>query len=102
VARWLKLAGACATTGRTPVLGRAYWVPRVEFNAHRVFAPVTVLDALSGLDLVSFSVVDDRGPSRKREPSGLCEGDVLLWLFEYTKPIGVMSEYALPVLPTPS
>jgi len=55
-------------------------VPRVEFNAHRVFAPVTVLDALSGLDLVSFSVVDDRGTFTKREPSGLCEGDVLLWV----------------------
>ena len=34
---------------------------RVEFNAHRVFAPRTVVSAFSKLALTSFSAVDDRG-----------------------------------------
>jgi SAM-dependent methyltransferase len=46
--------------------GRLYFsVPigreRVEFNAHRVFAPSTVLRSMPGLELVSFSAVDDAG-----------------------------------------
>ena len=46
--------------------GRLYFsVPigreRVDFNAHRVFAPVTVLRAFPQLSLVSFSYVDDAG-----------------------------------------
>ena len=34
---------------------------RVEFNAHRVFAPDTVLAMFGELDLMSFSLVDDCG-----------------------------------------
>jgi hypothetical protein len=34
---------------------------RVCFNAHRVFAPNTVLAMFKGLDLVSFAYVDDCG-----------------------------------------
>jgi len=34
---------------------------RVEFNAHRVFAPRTILDCFSNLRLVSFSFVGDDG-----------------------------------------
>ena len=46
--------------------GRLYFsvpvgVERVEFNAHRVFAPSTVLSAFADLRLVSFAAVDDRG-----------------------------------------
>ena len=46
--------------------GRAYFsVPvgreRLEFNAHRVFSPRTVLEGFAGLRLVSFAAVDDRG-----------------------------------------
>lgn len=49
-----------APTGRlyltTPV-GR----PRIQFNAHRVFDPIQVLQLLSPLSLHSFSFVDDEG-----------------------------------------
>jgi hypothetical protein len=46
--------------------GRLYFsVPvgreRLEFNAHRVFAPSTVVAAFSPLRLASFAAVDDRG-----------------------------------------
>lgn len=34
---------------------------RVQFNAHRIFAPETVVHLFSGLDLVDFAVVDDVG-----------------------------------------
>lgn len=34
---------------------------RVEFNAHRVFAPETILNFFSELDLVEFAAVDDEG-----------------------------------------
>lgn len=40
----------------TPV-GREH----VSFNAHRVFATRTILDALPGLQVVRFGLVDDRG-----------------------------------------
>jgi SAM-dependent methyltransferase len=44
--------------------GRLYFsVPvgreRVEFNAQRVFSPATVIEAFSGLELVSFAAVGD-------------------------------------------
>jgi hypothetical protein len=46
--------------------GRLYFsVPvgreRVEFNAHRIFAPATILNSFSKLSLVSFSYVGDDG-----------------------------------------
>jgi hypothetical protein len=49
--------------------GRLYFaVPvgreRLEFNAHRVFGPRTIVDALAPLRLVSFAAVDDRGALR--------------------------------------
>jgi hypothetical protein len=34
---------------------------RLEFNAHRVFSPRTVIDAFAELRLAEFSVVDDSG-----------------------------------------
>lgn len=36
-------------------------VERLYFNAHRVFAPQTILDMFSGLELLSFAAVDDTG-----------------------------------------
>ena len=36
-------------------------VERVEFNAHRVFAPRTIVECLGDLSLVSFAAVDDAG-----------------------------------------
>lgn len=35
--------------------------PRVQFNAHRIHAPGQILEYFSGLELVSFSAVTDRG-----------------------------------------
>jgi SAM-dependent methyltransferase len=34
---------------------------RLMFNAHRIFSPSTVLNAMSGLELISFAAVDDSG-----------------------------------------
>jgi hypothetical protein len=46
--------------------GRLYFsvpvgVERVEFNAHRVFSPLTILKTFESLKLVSFAGVDDAG-----------------------------------------
>jgi SAM-dependent methyltransferase len=46
--------------------GRLYFavpvgVERVEFNAHRVFAPQTIISTFSELKLLSFSVINDHG-----------------------------------------
>lgn len=46
--------------------GRLYFsvptgIERLEFNAHRVLSPFTVLDSFSTLELVSFSLVKDDG-----------------------------------------
>lgn len=61
-------------------------IERVEFNAHRVFAPETVLNALPELRLVSFAAVDDddrfwpiADPSRFRSSCFTCG------MFEFTK-----------------
>jgi SAM-dependent methyltransferase len=34
---------------------------RIEFNAHRIFSPVRLLDRFPGLELASFAAVDDEG-----------------------------------------
>ncbi len=72
--------------------GRLYFsVPigrqRVEFNAHRIFDPGTVLESFAQLELRSFSAVDDAGdfhadvaPERFRDARFACG------LFEFTKP----------------
>jgi hypothetical protein len=72
--------------------GRLYFsVPigrreRVEFNAHRVFAPRTVLDTFSGLQLVSFSFVGDDGRLYEDvNPLQLPESNLACGLFEFTK-----------------
>ena len=71
--------------------GRLYFsVPvgreRVEFNAHRVFSPKTVLDTFSGLELVSFSFVGDDGCLYEDvNPLQLPESDLACGLFEFTK-----------------
>jgi Caenorhabditis protein of unknown function, DUF268 len=72
--------------------GRLYFsVPigreRVEFNAHRVFSPKTILDAFSFLELVSFSFVGDDGNLYEDvDPLGIPEGKWACGLFEFTKP----------------
>jgi hypothetical protein len=71
--------------------GRLYFsVPcgreRVEFNAHRVFAPQTILDSFPGLQLVSFSAVGDDGNFYEdAEPSVVAKSEFSCGLFEFTK-----------------
>jgi hypothetical protein len=74
--------------------GRLYFsVPigreRVEFNAHRVFAPQTVLEAFSKLRLVSFSFVGDDGALYENaDPLALPHSELACGLFEFTKADG--------------
>jgi hypothetical protein len=71
--------------------GRLYFsVPvgreRVEFNAHRVFAPKTILDSFSMLQLVSFSLVaDDDQLYENVDPLTIPDSDLACGLFEFTK-----------------
>lgn len=71
--------------------GRLYFsvpvgVERVEFNAHRVFAPQTILDAFSELKLISFSAVDDKGQFKPDcQPNELSSARMGCGLFEFTK-----------------
>jgi SAM-dependent methyltransferase len=72
--------------------GRVYFsVPigaeHVEFNAHRIFSPYTILDAFSEISLYSFAVVDDNN----RFLEGVDPGDYkssmcACGLFEFIKP----------------
>ncbi len=85
--------------------GRLYFsVPigreRVEFNAHRVFAPRTILDCFSELELVSFSLIGDDGNLYEDEdPAHLGEMEFACGLFEFTKI--VRHSTAVAVSPTP-
>jgi SAM-dependent methyltransferase len=72
--------------------GRLYFsVPvgreRVEFNAHRVFAPKTILNHFTKLLLVSFSFVGDDGRLYEGyDPLQLPPSELACGLFEFTKP----------------
>ncbi len=72
--------------------GRLYFsVPlgreRLEFNAHRVFAPSTVLGAFSQLELLSFAAVTDDGRFLTDIlPESLARQNYACGLFEFTKP----------------
>jgi len=74
--------------------GRLYFsVPigrqRLEFNAHRVFSPSTILKAFSSLGLVSFSAVTDRGEYlTDAEPDTFADAWYACGLFEFTKCLG--------------
>ena len=73
--------------------GRLYFsvpigVERIEFNAHRVFSPETILDTFlqSGLSLVRFDAVDDHGALRTDvQPSDFARAEYACGLFEFTK-----------------
>jgi hypothetical protein len=59
---------------------------RVEFNAHRVFDPATILRSFSMLDLVSFSFVgDDDLLYEDRDPLKMPPSEMACGLFEFTK-----------------
>jgi hypothetical protein len=60
---------------------------RVEFNAHRVFAPQTIVDSFTQLRLVSFSYVGDDGDLREDTAiSAAASCDYGCGLFQFTKP----------------
>lgn len=60
---------------------------RLHFNAHRVFAPSTVLEAFRSLDLVSFAAVDDDGLFQERaSPGDFSKARNSCGLFELRKP----------------
>lgn len=71
--------------------GRLYFAlpigrERVEFNAQRVFNPATIIAALRGLELVSFSAVDDAGRFMPDvSMNGFAEAHYACGLFEFTK-----------------
>jgi hypothetical protein len=71
--------------------GRLYFsVPvgrqRVEFNAHRVFDPQTILQAFAELELVSFSYVgDDENLHQDSSPQAMPPSEYACGLFEFTR-----------------
>lgn len=71
--------------------GRLYFsVPvgreRVEFNAHRVFAPKTILERFPMLQLISFSYVGDDGKLYEdTDPLSLPQSELACGLFEFSK-----------------
>jgi len=71
--------------------GRLYFsVPigreRVVFNAQRVFAPRTVVDAFSALKLVTFSAVSRSGDLEEDiAPDSIMAENYSCGLFEFTK-----------------
>ncbi len=72
--------------------GRLYFsvptgVERLEFNAHRVMSPSTILSSFAGLELVSFALVKDDG--LLYEDATLAEAGRQVYgcgLYEFTKP----------------
>ena len=59
---------------------------RVDFNAHRVFSPRTILTTFPELSLLSFSYVDDAGQLHEdRDPTAIPELEYGCGLFEFTK-----------------
>jgi SAM-dependent methyltransferase len=71
--------------------GRLYFsvpigIERVEFNAHRVFAPDTILRTMGALRLVSFAAIDDRDqfwPDAR--PTAFAHEQFACGLFEFMK-----------------
>jgi hypothetical protein len=59
---------------------------RVEFNAHRVFHPDTILKQFASLQLQSFSFIGDDGALRVgTDPHELPDSEMACGLFEFTK-----------------
>jgi SAM-dependent methyltransferase len=73
-------------------LGRLYFsVPvgreRLEFDAHRIFRPSTILDEFAGLKLIEFAAVDDDGSLVEHvAPSAFNEASYACGLFLFEKP----------------
>lgn len=61
---------------------------RVEFNAHRVFDPNTVVQSFAKLQLASFAFVDDDGRLHEgQDPTTIPKLDYGCGLFHFTKPV---------------
>jgi len=61
-------------------------VERVKFNAHRVFSPRTVIEAIPALRLARFDAVDDEGNLRlDAKPDEFADAHEALGIFEFTK-----------------
>jgi SAM-dependent methyltransferase len=59
---------------------------RVQFNAHRIHSPDQILEYFSGLELVSFSAVTDKGKySENIEPSEMEHARYACGMFHFTK-----------------
>ena len=59
---------------------------RLVFNAHRIFAPSTIISALDGLRLLSFSAVSDEGRFLEHvDPRSASTFEYGCGLFEFTK-----------------
>ena len=87
--------------------GRLYFsVPigreRLEFNAHRIFSPGTILEAFGDLRLVSFSAVNDAGDlEHDTAPERFLSATYACGLFEFTKdPAGLQRLSTGPALET--
>ncbi len=71
--------------------GRLYFsvpvgVEQVYFNAHRVFAPATILRTMHTLRLVSFAAVDDDGRFYANAmPEQYCASNFACGMYEFTK-----------------
>jgi SAM-dependent methyltransferase len=59
---------------------------RLEFDAHRVFTPTSILDAFAGLELAEFSIVDDRGNLVPDADPARFDGWYCAGLFRFVKP----------------
>lgn len=61
----------------------------VEFNAQRVFSPQTIFDTFRGMDLISFSAVDDLGHLRSNARRlDFADARYSCGLFEFRKKAG--------------
>lgn len=59
---------------------------RVEFNAHRIFAPTTVISMFNHLELVDFGLVDDQGQFHSQaSPEEATKCEYACGLFEFVK-----------------
>lgn len=72
--------------------GRLYFsvpigIERVEFNAHRIFSPLTILESFAEISLVSFGVVDDKNCFfETADPFSYEAATYACGLFEFFKP----------------
>jgi hypothetical protein len=61
---------------------------RVEFNAHRIFDPRTILATFDRLQLTNFAAVDDNGVFHPHDdPERYSDARYACGMFEFTKPV---------------